>query len=507
MTAYASPKKCSALLFVVLASLIVPTLARAQKNPECSLSKTNENCTLVIDRSNPLAPPTIQMYSTQTVLVIVKNPLFFERYSLDFQSGQAVISPDVSSAIIQALLPAFGKLQISSSSANYVPTGDPCDDAKITSLPNDGGVEDTVTAFQVCFSGLFKTAMDIYRKLDPFVAPDSASPSVVVESNLTLDKLEAIQSSIDDYVSSELEVSSHITSIATARKSTADALGVTELTAMQKVSDAVSTDLAAYSQRITDLEDFDNGADDCTKFIDLTRAEKEQAEDDKKNNRPTSPPMCVVLSSKIDNPDVYQKMATRTVTYSLNTFNLVSNSQVAVPDPTKKKALATVAINFADNPKVAGSAFRLEASAGAFFSTLPIRSFSVEPIFTSGVITNKVIAQNVLHPTVVPFAAANYRLSNDLSWSRWKSNFYLTGAVGINPNTVSADFAVGPSFSWRALMVSALAHFGHEVSLAQGLTVGQSLGATFNGTLPTKTRWTTSFAIGLSVRVPSLVGR
>jgi hypothetical protein len=118
-----------------------------------------------------------------------------------------------------------------------------------------------------------------------------------------------------------------------------------------------------------------------------------------------------------------------------------------------------------------------------------------------------VIAKNILHPTVVPFAAANYRLTDDLKHFRWKSNIYLTDAVGINPNTVSADFATGISWAYRALMVSALAHFGHEVSLTQGLTVGESFGPGFNGNLPTQTHWTTSFAICLSGRIPSLVGR
>jgi hypothetical protein len=201
-------------------------------------------------------------------------------------------------------------------------------------------------------------------------------------------------------------------------------------------------------------------------------------------------------------------MVTRTITYALNTYNLVSYSQEATPDPTKKKLLATIAINFADTPKQSvRSAFRWEAAAGAFFSSLPVRSFSAAPVFTNGVITDKIVAQNVLHPTVVPFAAGNYRLTNDLPWGRWKSNLYWTGAVGINPNTVTADFATGLSLSWRALMVSGLCHFGHDVRLTQGLTVGESFGASFNGSIPTQTYWTESFALGLSIRVPSLTGR
>jgi hypothetical protein len=508
MVADPRAKRFLSPFFLIAAMLFGPALTKAQKVEECSVSKTNQNCTLIIDRSIPVAPPAIQMYSTQSMVVVVKNPLFFERYSLDFQTGQAVIAPDVSSAIVQALLPSLAKLgEFASRSANFVAPAGGCDDAKITSLPDEGGVGDTVTPFQVCVAGLSKTAIGLYKKLEPYVAPDSASPDPVVGSELTLEKLEAIQRAIDDYVSSELVISSRISSIAGARKAPVDALGVTELTALQKVSDAVATDLAAYSQRITDLKDFKNGAVACSALkIDMTPAEKKKAEEDTKNHKTTSPPMCVRLSSRPDDPDVYRNMVTRTITYSLNMFNVVGNSQNGVPDPSKKKPLATVAINFAEERKSARSAFRLEASAGAFFSTLPIRSFSVAPQFTKGVITDKIIGQNVLHPTVVPFAAANYRITDDLP-GRWKSNLYLTGAVGINPNTVSADFATGLSYAWRLLMVSGLAHFGHDVSLAQGLTVGESLGAGFNGSLPTKTHWTTAFAFGLSVRIPALVGR
>jgi len=138
-------------------------------------------------------------------------------------------------------------------------------------------------------------------------------------------------------------------------------------------------------------------------------------------------------------------MVTRTITYSLNTLNLVANSQEAVPDSSKKKSLASIAVNFADSPSRLSSPFRWEASAGVLFSSLAVRSFSAAPVFSSGVITDNTVAQNVLHPTVVPFAAANYRLSNDLGWTRWKSAIYWTGAVGVNPNTVSADFASGLS--------------------------------------------------------------
>jgi hypothetical protein len=132
----------------------------------------------------------------------------------------------------------------------------------------------------------------------------------------------------------------------------------------------------------------------------------------------------------------------------------------------------------------------------------------VSPVYnSSGTVTDKQITTSVLRPTVVPFAAANFRVSRDLDWSRWRMAWYATGAVGINPNTLSADFAAGPSLSFRGLVFSALWHYGHDVRLTQGLYVGESLGASSSGTVTTQNYWTNSFAIGVSIRTPPLTGR
>jgi hypothetical protein len=476
---------------------------------ECSLTKTNTDCKLIIDRENPLTPPTVQMYSNQTLTVIVARPKFFERYFLDYQTGQATLTPDVASSIVQGLLPSLLKAQeIKTEEFNPTQptTPDPCavEALKGAALPKEGKeLEDAADVLQTCASQLAKKAIPIYQELEPYVAPDSIVPSA---SPGTVE-LKDIQADITNFLPFELAVSSRISLISTNLKSSTNAKTVfimQNLTNLQKAVDAVATDLMAYSQRITDLKGYQNGSGPCADLFDLSKGK------DKKNE--SLDHECLFVQARKDNDTVYDKMVTRSITYSLDTFNLISNSQQAAPDLSKKKLLTSVTISFADTKATKSdilprSALRWEASAGAFFSTLPVRSFSVAPVFTSGVISDKVIVQNILRPTVVPFAAANYRLTDDLKRARWKSNVYLTGAVGINPNTVSADFATGLSFSFRALMVSALAHFGHDVRLTQGLSVGQSLGASFNGSLPTQTYWTTSFAVGISVRIPALVGR
>ena len=496
--------------FAVLAcvlSLTFPVLAQdlssseVQHLPMCSLAQTNTSCKLIIDRSNPISPSTVQMYSNQVIAVVIKHPKPYERYFLDYQTGQATLSPDVTSSIVQGLLPSLGKLAEFTANLYAAPlpaAPDPCSDSRITTIPAGGHVKDVVPVFQKCLGKLATDAIRIYRELEPSLAPDSKIPG----GNTGDADLDEVQDEIADFLKTEFAVSSRIGLISadsTLKASAPDAPAILQLTNLQKLADAVANDLMGYSQRISDLDNFDNPAQPCAALITVSAGEAAAA------------PQCVYITSRRDDEFVYQNMVTRTVTYAVDALNLIANSQQATPDPSKKKALGTVAINFADRPnKFPGdlhSAFRWEASAGAFFSSLPVRSFSVAPVFRNGVITDKVIAQNILHPTVVPFAAANYRLTNDLKWTRWKSGLYWTSAVGINTNTVSADFGTGLSISYRALMLSGLCHFGHDVRLTQGLKVGESLGTSFGGTLPTQTYWTPSFAFGVSVRVPALTGR
>jgi hypothetical protein len=477
------------------------TPAEVKALPECALGRTDTSCKLVIDRENPVAPPTVQMYSDQRLTVVVKHPKEFERYFLDYQTGQATLVPDVTSSIAQGLLPSLGKIgefaALLYGARAQPPPPDSCNDKKLTDPVMAGHVQDVVPAFQQCLGELAAKAIGIYKALDPLLAPDSLTPPGAAANPTNLDD---VLDNISDFLQAEFKVSSRISTVATDLKVSApDAPALLQLTNLQKLADNVANDLMGYARRIADLDDFDNGEKDCKDLIPVTAQEASDGI------------QCVYITSRKDDQHVYHNMVTRTITYAVNTLNLISNSQEAAVDSSKKRLLATVAINFADTPTPfpgnPGSAFRWEASAGAFFSTLPIRSFSAAPVFTNGAVSDKRIVQNVLHPTVVPFAAANYRLSNDLKWSRWKSAIYWTAAVGINPNTVSADFGTGISLSWRALMLSGLSHFGHDVRLTQGLKVGESLGASFNGSLATQTYWTTTFAFGVSIRVPSLTGR
>jgi hypothetical protein len=476
-------------LIIVLLIAFIAYAPIAYGEAECSLAKTNHTCTLTIDRLNPLAPPTIQMYPGQVLHVKVTNPRYFERYFFDYQSGQLALSPDVASSIASSLLTPLQKAVVIHSAGK--PTlSFSCAASDVAAIaPKD--VASNANGYTQCFLAFAKGAKGVYSQLEPAVAPDSHSGEVppLPGTNMAVqNQLQALVPSIDQLSKDEYALSASITAASKLINLTAaEQVEVEGLVALQTLADAVAKDFFSYGQRIDELPALNHGQMSCSDSTKLAL---------KNDNGDIG---CVWLFPVMDPQVANSKMVTRQVSYSLDTLNLISNSSDAIPDPTKKKTLATITVLYGDA--------RWEVSAGTFFSSLANRSFAASPVFTNGVITDVQVTQSVLRPTVVPFAAANVRITNDFPRLRWRSALYWTGAVGVNPNTVSADFGSGPSVSWRGLMFSALWHYGHDVRLTQGLYVGESLGAGFKGSLPTQTYWTSSFALGVSVRVPALTGR
>lgn len=216
----------------------------------------------------------------------------------------------------------------------------------------------------------------------------------------------------------------------------------------------------------------------------------------------------------------------RQAVFAVDAVNLVSNSAAFLPAATAKKAIATITVVYADPI--------FETSAGTFFSFIPNRSFSNQTNIgqnPDGSMTGCATGSNPIYcsitiseqdkkPTVVPFVGANWRLGHDFLWldSR-RGATYFTAALGINPNSATTEYAAGFSLSWRALMLSPLYHLGRDSHLTQGETVGEVLcyydppttgvaidkcGSPSTPSPATKPYWRGAFAIGLSVRIPSI---
>jgi hypothetical protein len=233
---------------------------------------------------------------------------------------------------------------------------------------------------------------------------------------------------------------------------------------------------------------------------------------------PPSQPLGQILdpyASGIRNTNLNKSLG-RQATFVVDAVNEIATSTTSITPSTQRKPIASIIVLFADPI--------FEVSAGAFFSSLPNRSFANQTLVTqspgaSPIPGNVVIAQTISHPTIVPFVAANWRLGPDFLWSgKRRKAFYATVAVGLNTNNSTAEFGVGPSFSWRSVMFSPLLHIGHDYRLTQGEFVGQVWcnqtavqgsipKCSGNPPSPTSERyWTEAFGFGISIRVPSVFG-
>jgi hypothetical protein len=307
---------------------------------------------------------------------------------------------------------------------------------------------------------------------------------------------------------------------ATATPSTPDPGVANQLAMKIKDYDSLAQDLNAYNKRLGDLT---TSPQPIAPICNSTFSATIQAKAGCKNAKPNY----VIVRATKDNAN-YGPSVSRPASFQVNVLNLVTNAQAASIDTTKKKAIAVVNLNFADSSRWFGAnTFRWEGSAGTFFSAIPDRSFTVSTLYYEnnasatdptncpaastknpvGTVCDNIVTQRVLRPSIVPFTALHYRVSPDAKFIPWKTALYMTGAVGYNVNTTSADFAGGLSVTWRSIMISPLWHFGHDVGLTNGLYVNESLGASFKGSVTTQDYWTNMFAVGVSLRVSALTGR
>ena len=142
---------------------------------------------------------------------------------------------------------------------------------------------------------------------------------------------------------------------------------------------------------------------------------------------------------------------------------------------------------------------RFEFATGIMMPIRSYHSYSAAEAASKGTVTGTVIQESKTY-TVIPMAMTNIVLGQGIVKKAPLAGF-LTIGVGYNPVSSSIEFGIGPSFSYRSFIVSALADIGQDTHLADGFTVGQSLPS--GNTKPlTSNYWFVRPAFGISVRIP-----
>jgi hypothetical protein len=75
----------------------------------CSYAGLNGDCTITIDRLNPITPPTVYARPDAKIKVVVINPSPYENLSLDWKSTTAAVPPDSFSTVFSALTGTLGR--------------------------------------------------------------------------------------------------------------------------------------------------------------------------------------------------------------------------------------------------------------------------------------------------------------------------------------------------------------------------------------------------------------
>ena len=207
--------------------------------PECSLSKTNNRCKLIVDRGMAVQPPTTQMYSGQSFVVIIRNPYEIERYFLDPQPGTATANPDLST-IVAGFFTPLAKLSFRVETH----ATDPCDSAQ-KAAPKPGQVKSVSDYFVDCYQSHFPDVRHIYRRLEPFYAPDSIVPLPVDSAAPASELPSALLPDIHAFVDLEEKLSGKISAILSDKTLTSgdDAQALLDLINLQKVADTMATNL------------------------------------------------------------------------------------------------------------------------------------------------------------------------------------------------------------------------------------------------------------------------
>ena len=546
---------CILFVFALGASLAPAQTPVQAPFKECSTEKVNSDCTVTIDRLYPVSLPIIQLRRGQSLTVKVAHPLQFETLSLDPQSAQAIAGTDQTTGLLTALIP-YAKSFVAESRLTPPPPPPP-PPVRIEDLtPAQRAlkkVDDDLAALAAKIqavgdfvqNGLFGIYLQLQQILSPIprplVAPPQTDPNGLPAGtpNPWTDyphwrQLLLCELAGDCDQVSNPPVKNVLDTLTRLKLPTVAADGTSTWTDTTLFTESFDTRLAQTKTDIKALSPTDQ-LDYTNKLNALTRREANLTAYSTLLGAAGLPKdltsylvnIRLVQTPGITDPqplgDIYDpKCPPKTphcpriplgtqVAFAVNAVNQIGVLPASAPSASQKKAVATITVLYADPI--------FEVSTGIFFSTLPNRSFAnqtqvVQNAGSAATQGNIFVGQTIARPTIVPFAAANWRLHHDFLWpdSR-RAAVYLTAGAGLNPYNTTAEFVAGPSLSWRSLMFSALFHYGHDVRLTQGESVGEvwcnQTAKTCSPSPPspsTEKYWTPAFAFGIGIRVPTLFG-
>ncbi len=434
-----------------------------------------KTCSIRVNRTVPGSPLPVTVPKGTTVQIYVDGRLPLETIQF-VQTLDSVAAPDFGLALVKAFSPGISAITIRGGGKLGVP---------LTNFEKDqqADVAKTLVADQ-------KTLSDVAAELANFKDGDYAFADARCSPKATYDCAKtALAADADEAAKLTPPASTvqYLDSDITARINACAALP----TSLPKPKDATDNDSQTPEQRAEEQRQF------C-----LTLAQGLQ------ERQTTIHTALLEVQDKITATSALSK-ALKTlpgggvfiarITGDVNKKATVKITAKDVSSGTSTD-IATVTITWQ------GTNFSL--SSGILLSTLPNRTYANSPIIinglpvldNSGKVTTEVTESDTRPSIVTPLALFNYEVTRK-NYAGGKFGVLVSGGLGANLTTKSADYALGLSFRYREALFSPMLHYGRETFLSNGVTVGQKLGSS-PPTLPTEQNFKPAFGLAITYRIP-----
>src|SRR5579872_2402744 len=443
----------------------VSALASGQSTT-CAYSAVNGNCTLTLDRQNPIAPPTIYVRHGSQVTVTVTKQLPFEHLSMDLKAAAEQVPVDQFANAFQSITGVLGSLEIVSTrpAAAAALAGAPCPQpVSVTNIlacqtdvakqlkaalkVNEKSSKDP-TNFATWIYARLCSARTLFNSLPSSAVTPNAVPAVCddLPSTEPVEPMPTTSSALNDWKKKfdkgsvvldqfppdavEKKIDALDVEIADAKKAgTITAGEFVAINANQQTLHAALDTGTSYKQKIVDLRTriaalTSDGDSTSFTISDLAANDKNH----------------IVQTWDLDSSNKLGRIAGLVKAEKYG--DKISTLMGSLTDSPTKQTIVEFQIEF-----IAES--RLEISAGILVPFRQYHSFSVvsphsvatgSATCSSTTLTSCPVVQQNLTTAIIPDVSFNILLGHGFVFHHQRAAWMFTIAAGYNPSTTTAAF-------------------------------------------------------------------
>jgi len=445
-------------------------------------------CLIQIDRSAPIVPPASIVPVGTTVYIELINTRWNENVTFTLTTTHST-TQDVITAGLKNALPALQTIQIQNGTVSIqAPPGAPFDNIET--------FRKTIVAQQVALTVSLNQAVSSIQAAN--AAMGCLSSYEVIQPNKFCSQAamltpqtfnEAKQAAID-----------------LSNKAAAASVPVLDISDLDTVSKSFYltcvTFASGFSQGIKD-----SAARVCRAYGEQIAVNETLLDSSLSDIQKSQDALIQNVLTLQGWPGAPAKIAYKFVTTKNNNLSVVI-AGVEIVNKVASPNIATIAINPQAN--------RWVVSSGIAASNLTYHTYVNAPIIVNGV---PVVSSSGQTETIVTrlstspsFIAPEALISYNLIPHNWTSSlmkcpnnctFLLTGGVGANLTSKTADFDAGLSFQIGGALFTPAVHFGRDSRLTDGLKVGDKLGTSPPNPLPTENVWVRKFGFAITYTIPT----